>query len=99
MKTIAALGAVASAILALSPPCAAAAEQPFAGWGAYHVVEQDGRPYLLRTADLNQDGSEELIIVNSRFSRLDIYGWKADAKESANGVDDEHPNLLPLPPQ
>lgn len=74
----------------------------FSGWQAIRVIEQDGRPNVLRAADVDGDGRQELIVVNSRYSRLDIYAFsdspsgashasaRADATEAVKG------NVLPM---
>ncbi len=69
----------------------------FPGWQGMRVIEQKGRPSLLRAADLDGDGREELIVVNSRSSRLDIYACREEASE-AEPVDAARPNELPLAP-
>ena len=69
----------------------------FPGWQGMRVIEQKGRPSLMRAADLDGDGREELIVVNSRSSRLDIYACREEASE-AEPVDAARPNELPLAP-
>ena len=80
----------------------AAAQQglaDFSGWQGLRVVEQKGRPSLLRAADLDADGREELIVVNSRSSRLDIYSWREDAATGTEEAPDAaRPNELPFAP-
>jgi len=85
-------------LVALFPCPSGAAEFP--GWEGLRVIEQKGRPRILRAADLDGDGREELLVVNSRSSRLDIYGWR-DASSAANAepVDEQRPNELPLAPE
>ncbi|MCA9130354.1 MAG: hypothetical protein KDB22_24870 [Planctomycetales bacterium] len=72
----------------------------FSGWEAMRVIEVDGRPSILRTADLDGDGRDELIVVNSRYSRLDIYAFHRDdpkTDETETEEDEElGPNVLPL---
>ncbi len=71
----------------------------FPGWQGLRVIEQKGRPTLLRAADLDGDGREELIVVNSRSSRLDIYAKReADSAAAKSSVDELNPNELPLAP-
>lgn len=69
----------------------------FAGWQGLRVIEQKGRPSLMRSADLDGDGHEELIVVNGRSSRLDIYTHREPSRE-ADTVDNSQPNELPLAP-
>ncbi len=73
----------------------------FPGWQGLRVVEQKGRPSLMRAADLDGDGREELIVVNSRSSRLDIYAWReisSTGDNEAEPLDASRPNELPLAP-
>ncbi len=71
----------------------------FPGWQALRVIEQKGRPSLMRAADLDVDGREELIVVNSRSSRLDIYSWReASSASEAEPLDAQRPNELPMAP-
>lgn len=67
------------------------------GWEGMRVIEQLGRPQIMRPADLDGDRRSELIVVNSQFSRLDIYHWlpKSDRKPVENGLR-EGPNDLPM---
>lgn len=53
-----------------------ASADDFAGWEGLRVVEQDGYPVRMRSADLDRDGDDELVVVNFRNARLDVYGWK-----------------------
>ncbi len=69
----------------------------FPGWQGMRVIEQKGRPSLIRAADLNGDGREELIVVNSRSSRLDIYAYRQTPNE-AEALDPSRPNDLPMAP-
>jgi len=68
----------------------------FPGWQGLRVIEQKGRPYLLRAADFNGDGREELVVVNSRLSRLDLYGCRQRLATEQPG--EQHPNELTLAP-
>lgn len=61
--------------------------ESFAGWEGLRVVEQDGYPARMRSADLDQNGGDELIVVNFRNARLDVYSWKKAAKQSPNASD------------
>lgn len=69
----------------------------FPGWQGLRVIEQKGRPSLMRAADLNGDGREELIVVNSRLSRLDIYASR-ETSSAAEPLDAARPNELPMAP-
>ena len=55
----------------------------FPGWQGMRIIQQQGRPAVLHAADLNSDGRDELIVVNSRHSRLDIYRWLPEAERTA----------------
>lgn len=82
-----------SLLLLICPSCFA----EFPGWQGLRVIEQKGRPSLMRAADLDGDGREELVVVNSRSSRLDIYAWRDPTTETADdSFDDSRPNELPL---
>lgn len=80
--------------------CAAAgAGQGFAGWQAMRVIEQEGSPRYMRSADLDGDGRAELIVINSRQSRLDLYRWlKPDQRRAPGEADPDRPNELPMAP-
>lgn len=86
---------ICTALLCLVSAPACHAEFP--GWQGLRVIEQKGRPSLMRTADLNGDGREELIVVNGRSSRLDIYAWREpDKRTEAEVADGARPNELPM---
>ncbi len=83
--------------------CAGAApgESPrFAGWPVMHVIAQDGRPAQMRRVDLDADRREELLVVNVRQSRLELYRWlPADRRDAPPRADPDRPNELPMAPQ
>ena len=63
------------------------------------MIEQQGRPAILRRGDLDGDGREELIVVNTRHSRLDIYRWlPADERQPPDPPEKDRPNDLPMAP-
>ena len=75
----------------------------FPGWQGLRVIEQKGRPSVMRAGDLDGDGREELVVVNSRNSRLDIYAWREEPPQSgmesvAARLEDRGTNELPLAP-
>lgn len=72
---------------------------PFQGWAEMRIIQQDGAPERMIAADLGGDGREELIVVNARQTRLDIYRWlpKGERKPAA-AADPDRPNELPLAP-
>ena len=62
------------------------------------VIHQEGRPLILRTGDLEGNGRDELIVVNSQHSRLDIYSWiPAGERTDPGPADPDRPNDLPMP--
>ena len=69
------------------------------GWQAMRVVSQSGMPTRMFAADLDASGRDQLIVVNTRESRLDLYRW-LPPKERNQGValDEDEPNELPLAP-
>ncbi len=72
----------------------------FPGWESLRVVRQDGMPRLLRSADLDSDGRQELIVVNSRSSRLDVYAWLPKAsRPGPESARKDQPNHLPMAPE
>ena len=74
------------------------ADGEFPGWQAMRVIHQEGRPLIVRVADVEGDGRDELIVVNTTHSRLDVYRWLAPAERSdAETADDKtRPNDLPM---
>lgn len=87
--------------LSLAVQARPAAAETMRGWQAMRVVSQDGNPAHMLAADLDGEGRDELIVVNTRDSRLDLFRWlpldqrKTDDKPVA---DDDSPNELPLAP-
>jgi len=82
---------------------AAAADAPagddLAGWQGMRIVKQEGSPTRLFAADLAANGRKQVIVVNTRMSRLDIYRWLApDERQAAAAADAERPNDLPGTP-
>jgi hypothetical protein len=85
------------AALVLTCLVSIAAAETFEGWQGLRVIRQGGWPIAARHADLDADGREELILVNVRQSRLEIYRWlPADQREEAQATDPERPNELPM---
>ncbi|MEM6689774.1 MAG: hypothetical protein AAF664_10130 [Planctomycetota bacterium] len=84
---------------ALADQTKAKPSSDFPGWQGIRVIQQDGRPRTMRRADLDGDGRQELIVVNDRYSRLDIYRFvdAANREAEANLNDDfESPNRLSM---
>jgi hypothetical protein len=83
-------------VLALAAPLAAAEIQ---GWQGFRVIHQEGTPERIIAADLDEDGRDELLVVNTRQSRLDVYRWLPPRERSkAMAADPDRPNDLPLAP-
>ncbi|HJT32563.1 MAG TPA: hypothetical protein VJ783_11010 [Pirellulales bacterium] len=79
----------------------AAGAGDFVGWQGMRVVNQDGNPAQMLAIDLDGQGRDELIVVNTRHSRLDIFRWlKPDERttEPTPVIDPDNLNELPLAP-
>lgn len=64
------------------------------------VIKQEGNPAILCNADLDGDGREEIIVVNTRNSRLDIYHWMpGNQRDEPDPRDNNYPNELPTAPE
>jgi hypothetical protein len=76
---------------------AAVAAAPFDGWQGMRVIALDGRADRLSIADLGGNGRDDIIVVNPRQARIDIYRWLDPAERMrADAADPERPNELPL---
>jgi hypothetical protein len=85
---------VTLAAVALTGPAPA-----FDGWQGMRVIQLDGRAARLLVADLGADGRDDIVVVNARQARLDVYRWLPPAERTrADEVDPERPNELPLAP-
>ena len=85
-----------------TPAAFAAAPTPptFAGWQGMRVIPLDGRAERLTVADLGNDGRDDVIVVNPRQARLDLYRWLDPAERvREDAKDPERPNELPLAPE
>ena len=61
------------------------------------VIHQEGKPQRIYAADLDGSGRQQLIVVNSRQSRLDLYGWQPPGKRAKPPASDPlSPNDLPM---
>ncbi len=86
---------ILSSIATLALCQGALAEYP--GWQGLRVIRQEGHPSIMRAADLNADGRAELIVVNSRAARLDIYEWlPEDERPEPESAQPDRPNELPM---
>jgi len=75
-------------------------EASFPGWQAMRVIEQEGRPDRAAAIDLDGDGREELLVVNSRLARIDVYRYlNPDQRTEDRRTDPDRPNELPLAPE
>ena len=94
-------GLVAVLLAAEARPCRPQAQaETFRGWQAMRVVAQDGNPTRMLAADLDGEGRDELIVINTRDSRLDVFRWLPPDKRTqpATTTADDSPNELPLAP-
>ncbi|HUY35365.1 MAG TPA: hypothetical protein VMV69_21655 [Pirellulales bacterium] len=70
------------------------------GWQGMRVINQEGLPQRMLAADLFGEGRDQLIVVNTRLSRLDFYRWlPADQRDKPAAADPDRPNELPLAPE
>ncbi len=89
-------------VLTLTVPAAvpASSAPDFRGWEGMRVIHQQSQPQVVRGGDLFGDGREELVVVNTRQSRLDIYRWlPAGERTHETDADPERPNELPMAPE
>ncbi|MBI2823644.1 MAG: hypothetical protein HYX69_03010 [Planctomycetia bacterium] len=69
------------------------------GWQGMRIIKQEGSPSRLVVADLAGDGRQQLIAINTRLSRLDIYRWLPAAEQKPpSAADADRPNELPGSP-
>jgi len=69
----------------------------FDGWQGMRVIQLDGRAERLIVADLGGDGRDDVVVVNPRQARLDIYRWLShEERKRADAGDPERPNELPM---
>lgn len=90
-----------TSLVLLSCWLSAAAEE-FPGWQGMRVISQDGNPSHMLAVDLDGGGRDELIVVNTRDARLDVFRWLKPDERSTEPVavaDPEHVNELPLAPE
>lgn len=71
----------------------------FNGWQGLRVIAQQGEPERMFAADLEGDGRQNLVLVNTRQSRLDLYRWvPREERKPSPAPDLDRPNELPLAP-
>lgn len=67
------------------------------GWQGMRVIEQEGDPAILRGEDVDGDGREELIVVNTRYSKIEFYRWLSEGERKApEPAGEDQPNELPM---
>ena len=86
-----------AAVVLICPYAPAETADRFAGWQALRVIEQEGAPGRMMTADLDGDGRDEIVVVNLRNARLDVYTWNPSPPEAAPQT--SHVNDLPMAPE
>jgi len=91
---------VAATLLAITATAVStgpAAAHSFDGWQGMRVIPLEGRAERLIVADLGGDGRDDVIVVNPRQARLDLYRWLPAADRVRDGAGDpDRPNELPL---
>ena len=60
----------------------------FEGWAGIRVIPLDGRAERLAVADLGGDGRDDVILVNPRQARLDLYRWLQPAERVRHDTSD-----------
>ncbi|MDX1681606.1 MAG: VCBS repeat-containing protein [Phycisphaeraceae bacterium] len=85
------------ALAALTPSAEA---DTFPGWQGLRVIEQDGWPGRMFTSDLDGDGRDEVVVVNSRQARLEVLRWVTpENREPVAEPPADQPNILPMAPE
>jgi len=86
-------------LITAARPAAAEPAASFDGWQGIRVIPLDGRAERLIVADLGGDGRDDLVVVNPRQARLDLYRWlPAGDRAREDAGDPDRPNELPLAP-
>jgi len=63
------------------------------------VIPLDGKAERLAIADLGHDGRDDVIVVNPRQARIDLYRWlPKEERGREEASDPDRPNELPLAP-
>ncbi len=64
------------------------------------VIRLEGRADQVRVADVTGDGRDDLIVINTRQARLDLYRWLTPGEREPEGTSDpDRPNELPMAPE
>lgn len=89
---------LASTVISVSLTASVSAQ--LSGWQGMRVINQEGMPFRVLAADLNNDGRDELVVINTRQSRLDIYRWQPVGKRDQPAKPDpDRVNELPMAPE
>ncbi|NBC11304.1 MAG: hypothetical protein GVY24_06140 [Planctomycetes bacterium] len=82
-----------------TPPSDASRLTPdFRGWQGLRVIEQVGYPQRMTAADLDSDGKDELLVVNPRQARIEIYRHQPNPPDDDATAGSDRPNELPMAP-
>lgn len=77
-----------------------AAGADFAGWEGMRVIRHEGKAARACAHDLDGDGRDEIVVVDTRHSRLVLYEWMpADQREQEERAKPTKPNELPMAPE
>lgn len=89
-----------AAVSALCAALAASVSAQVPGWQGMRVINQEGVPFRLLAADLNGNGRDEVVVINTRQSRLDIYRWQpVGQRDKPAKTDPDRVNELPMAPE
>ena len=85
-------------VLALcAAPIAAGAEKSFLGWEGMRTVRLDGMIGRMHIEDLDGNGRQQIILINTRKSRLELFRWLDKEKRKDHiDLDPDDPNVLPM---
>ncbi len=68
----------------------------FPGWQGMRIIRMESSPQQLRAVDIDGDGRDDLLAIDSRQSRLELYRWLSPNDREAPKLDAERPNDLPM---
>lgn len=86
--------AVAGAVQAVADEAAVA---PLTGWQGLRVIAVEGFPTRMEAADVLGTGRQQLVVANTRQSRLEIYRWlPPQERTQPAAADADRPNELAL---
>ena len=72
----------------------------FLGWEGMRVIRHEGKAARACAHDLDGDGRDEIVLVDTRHSRLELYEWvPADERDEAEQPKPTKPNELPMAPE